>query len=247
MLTNIITRRTILMRCLSYRVTQRYYAGIPTTSCTRSSNVIDKTFVNSHSVKAFSTGGKKTNSNGLRFEAFTDLSTEYSIVQKNTYGSYIVFDDMSQTACPLNEYEWVTTHKTKLFQFMNEHDHVDKSISRAHGCKLPDECFINRHTKTVFIIEKKFQNNNGSVCEKIQTPDFKLWQYRRTFPDFHVVYIYVLSDWFKDNCIPELEYLEYKNIPVFWGYCPNCKKDLVEFITNYKPKSQLSLNPGSLN
>ena len=52
------------------------------------------------------------------------------------------------------------------------------------------------------------------MCEKIQTPDFKKWQYKRTFPDYTVIYIYCLSDWFENNCKAELEYLKYKKIPV---------------------------------
>lgn len=43
---------------------------------------------------------------------------------------------------------------------------INKSIPIAHGCKQPDECYINEKTKTIFIIEKKFQQISGSVCEK---------------------------------------------------------------------------------
>jgi hypothetical protein len=89
-------------------------------------------------------------------------------------------------------------------------DELDTSICKAHGCKNPDECFIDKNRKTIFIIEKKFQQVGGSVCEKIQTPDFKVWQYRRTFPLYQIVYIYCLSEWFKDNCKAELEYLQHK-------------------------------------
>ena len=39
------------------------------------------------------------------------------------------------------------------------------------------------------IIEKKFQQCSGSVCEKIQTPDFKLWQYQRIFPNYKIHYV----------------------------------------------------------
>ena len=45
--------------------------------------------------------------------------------------------------------------------------------------------------------------------------------------------MYCLSDWFKINCNAELEYLEYKNVPVFWGNCPNYKKNIIDYIINY--------------
>jgi hypothetical protein len=112
--------------------------------------------------------------------------------------------------------------------------HIDKNIEKAHGCKNPDECYIDEENKNIFIIEKKFQQCNGSVCEKIQTPDFKIWQYKRTFPEFNIVYIYCLSEWFKKNCKAELEYLEYKSIPIFWGNSSTYKEDIIYFIINYK-------------
>ena len=111
---------------------------------------------------------------------------------------------------------------------------MDETIEKAHGCKHPDECYIDENTKTIFIIEKKFQQCGGSVCEKIQTPDFKLWQYDRTFPKFKIVYIYCLSEWFKNNCKAELEYLKEKQFPFFWGSSPTYKDDIINFIVNYK-------------
>jgi len=113
-------------------------------------------------------------------------------------------------------------------------DKMNKDIAKAHGCKNPDECYIDEEFKNIFIIEKKFQQCPGSVCEKIQTSDFKLWQYSRTFPDYTIIYIYCLSDWFKKNCIVELEYLNIKNVPYFWGGSETYKDDIINFILNYK-------------
>ena len=113
-------------------------------------------------------------------------------------------------------------------------DKFDTSITKAHGCKKPDECYIDDELKNIFIIEKKFQRGKGSVCEKIQTPDFKLWQYSRTFPHYTIVYIYCLSDWFKENCRAELEYFDFKNIPYFWGNSETYKCDIINFMLNYK-------------
>ena len=109
---------------------------------------------------------------------------------------------------------------------------MNHSIYKAHGCKKPDECFIELKKKIIFIIEKKFQEVNGSVCEKIQTAPFKRWQYSRTFPGFTVIYIYCLSNWFKENCKAELEYLDYNNCPVFYGCSTTYKKDIISFMLN---------------
>ena len=62
----------------------------------------------------------------------------------------------------------------------------------------------------------------------------KNWQYNRTFPEYKIVYAYCLSDWFKENCKAELEYLDYKNVPVFWGKDVDYKNKVVNFIVNYK-------------
>jgi len=127
---------------------------------------------------------------------------------------------------------FIATKKSGLFRSMN--NHIDTKIKKAHGCKNPDECYINQNNKIIFIIEKKFQQKPGSVCEKIQTSDFKKWQYNRTFPDYKIVYIYCLSKWFKNNCEAELEYLKLKNIPVFWGENNSYKESIIEFLINYK-------------
>ena len=111
---------------------------------------------------------------------------------------------------------------------------VNRTIENAHGCKRPDECVIDDVNKVIFILEKKFQQTSGSVCEKIQTAGMKRWQYSRIFPDYNIVYIYCLSDWFKDNCKAELEYLAYLKVPVFWSNSITYKSDIVQFIINYK-------------
>ena len=170
-------------------------------------------------------GGSNTNKNGLCYEKLTELNTEYSVLDSSKHFKKIKFEEDESI-------EFIKTDRTHLFKYLDEY--VDKKIKKAHGCKVPDECYINENTKTIFIIEKKFQNCGGSVCEKIQTSDFKIWQYCRTFPNHKIVYIYCLSEWFRLNCVAELEYLEEKKNMVFWGNNENYKKELVNFIVNYK-------------
>lgn len=135
-------------------------------------------------------GGSNTNATGLSYENLTDLSSEYEIISSNKHMNTIRFNIN-------NKYEYICVNKNKLYLYMKSINKQNNEIKLAHGCKKPDECYINEKNKTIFIIEKKFQQVSGSVCEKIQTPDFKIWQYSRTFPEYKIVYIYCLSDWFK--------------------------------------------------
>jgi hypothetical protein len=76
---------------------------------------------------------------------------------------------------------------------------------------LPDEAFVNEVEKMLYIIEKKFQHQPGTVDEKLQTCDFKLKQYKKlaNLNGYDVKYIYLLSDWFKQDQYKDV--LEYIN------------------------------------
>lgn len=176
--------------------------------------------------KGTGAGGSNTNANGLPYETMTDLSDRYTIINVNTNIKNIRFNNSDKI------YVTPITKKRFLKMMSNERD---TDIGDAHGCKEPDEVYVDFINKIIFIVEKKFQNNSGSVCEKIQTPHFKKWHYERMFPSYNIVYIYCLSDWFKENCKTELEYLEYLNIPVFWGNDSNYKDNIINFIINYNP------------
>ena len=182
-------------------------------------------------------GGANTNATGLPYEELTDLRTEYHVVTTDKHCETIRF---------LNRIglEFKATKKNNFFKCMG--NRADLTVKKAHGCKNPDECYISETAKIIFIIEKKFQRVSGSVCEKIQTVDFKLWQYRRTFPGYNVVYIYCLSDWFKTNCKAELEYFETKDIPVFWGNDTFYKKKIIDFILDRTLRRKLIFELESL-
>ena len=188
--------------------------------------LVDPSTVESSNIKNRGTGagGSNTNKNGLSYEELTELNDRSTIVKESKFYNEIKFDD--------NDKCFMKTKQANLFKCMK--DDIDPSVEKAHGCKNPDECYIDKKAKNIFIIEKKFQQCSGSVCEKIQTPDFKLWQYSRTFPDYKIIYMYCLSDWFKANCIAELEYLDFKNIRYFWGSSKTYKDDIINFIINYK-------------
>ena len=131
-------------------------------------------------------GGSNTNKNGLSYEEKTDLSTEYKVKQIVNCKKCVVLQFNN------NQKIYTRISKEHIFTCI---DGIDKCIYSAHGCKKPDECYIDNVCKIIFIIEKKFQQVSGSVCEKIQTAHFKFYHYGKTFSNYKIVYIYCLSDW----------------------------------------------------
>lgn len=173
--------------------------------------------------KGTGAGGLNTNKNGISYEETTKLDDKILIVEKNKFSNIIKFKN--------NNKLFIKTKQSNLFECIEP----NKNIEKAHGCKNPDDCIIDKEFKNMFIIEKKFQQCSGSVCEKIQTSDFKLWQYSRTFPDYNIIYIYIAYPiGSKKNCIAELEYLDFKNVPYFWGSSETYKDNIIDFIINYK-------------
>ncbi len=176
--------------------------------------------------KGTGAGGSNTNKTGLSYEKLTNLSEEINIIKSCKTYNIIKFQE--------HDIEFIQLNKRNLFNYMVSKNKINKDITNAHGCKQPDECYVREDIKNIIIIEKKFQQCNGSVCEKIQTSEFKKWQYSRLFPEYKIEYIYCLSDWFKKNCVAELEYLQFKKNPVFWGNDINYKIKIIDYIINYK-------------
>lgn len=165
-----------------------------------------------------------SNSNGwINFENKTELKNKYNIVKSSNSHSIINFTGYEEN-------NYIMVKKTQLFKYME----IDKnSMDTSAGCVEPDECYINESKKYMFIIEKKYQQVNGTACEKIQTPDYKKWKYSRMFPSYRIVYIYCLSNWFKTNCKSEMLYLYEKSIPIFWGDNRDYKDKLITFINEF--------------
>lgn len=176
--------------------------------------------------KGTGAGGAGTNKTGLSNEKKTSLHEAYDVISETTYSEDIVFkQDETKTVFIASK----QSHMLKCFA-----DHLDSTVIAAHGCKNPDDCYVNMTTGTMFIIEKKFQRTSGSVCEKIQTAGFKRRQYAKLFPSFNVEYMYCLSDWFKENCPAELQDLTEINIPVFWGDSNTYADDIVKYIISHQ-------------
>ena len=74
----------------------------------------------------------------------------------------------------------------------------------------PDDAIFVLTDNKVYIIEKKYQETEGSVDEKLQTADFKYKQYKRIFSllNIDVEYVYLLNDWFtKDKYKDTRDYI----------------------------------------
>jgi hypothetical protein len=91
---------------------------------------------------------------------------------------------------------------------------------------LPDDALLVIVRETLFIIEVKYQQVEGSVDEKLQTCDFKRKQYLKLVVDLglKVEYVYVLNDWFKDPRYKDvLDYInsvnchyKFNSLPLAW-------------------------------
>ena len=159
-------------------------------------------------------GGALTTAHGLKFEQDTRLADAFikngdTITKKNEVVRNGVVIGM-------------LAPKGKLYSKFLEPRGVDwtRRISRK---MLPDEVFINHDAKIVFIIEKKFQKQTGSVDEKLQTCEFKKQQYTKLIKPtgYTVEYLYVCNDFFKNPVYRDMmAYIEKKKCHIFFNEVP---------------------------
>lgn len=160
-------------------------------------------------------GGARTNRNGLSFEQETSIedaliNAGYRINSRN-----VVQDGNGNCL-------GVVAPKHAFYKRILEPEGIDWQdyISKR---LLPDEAFLNFANNTVYIIEKKFQYDAGSVDEKLQTCDYKKKQYQKLLcgTDYDVEYIYVCNDWFKQSCYRDVhEYIEPVGCYIFFNEIP---------------------------
>ena len=146
-------------------------------------------------------GGAATNANGLLFEQTTSLND--ALIDNG----YRVSSDgkVCNSAGLILGY---SKSKHTFIRFLEENN-VDLSVNSDK--LLPDDAFINRMNRTVYIIEKKFQSVAGSVDEKLQTCLYKKIQYNKLVSQlgYDIAYTYVLSDWFRQPKYRDvLEFIE---------------------------------------
>ena len=169
-------------------------------------------------------GGAATNQNGLRFEQATELHETMSDM-----GMCLIALPKRGSKLPGFEVFDCNHHRVGLLLQKNR---FYKDFLERRGVRwqdilskkiLPDEVFVNEETRTVHILEKKFQKQSGSVDEKLQTCDFKREQYEKLCNPigFQVAYTYVANDWFKQSQYADVhDYIRRKNCNLFFNEIP---------------------------
>ncbi len=166
-------------------------------------------------------GGANTTT-GLLFELESDLCKIFQKTpgyqlkkEKDKAGILVYYNGKLLARC---------FRKNEFYKFLDENK-IDykKIISRL---LYPDDSILVIVRETLFIIENKTQNVEGSVDEKLQTCDFKKKQYQKLVKPMglKVEYVYVLSEWFKHPKYKDvLDYIEsvnchyvYNNVPLAW-------------------------------
>ena len=135
--------------------------------------------------KGTGAGGSNTNKNGIPYEEITDLDDRLIIIEKNNFSSKIRFMN--------NEKTFIKTKQSNLFKCMK--DDINQEIEKAHGCKNPDECYIDKELKNMFIIE----NFNNVLVQYVRKYKHLISNCGniQNFQKYNIIYIYCLSDWFK--------------------------------------------------
>lgn len=137
-------------------------------------------------------GGSQTNKNGLSFERDTSLnealiSAGYIIKAEKVYDRN-------------NKIIGLSIPKNDLYKKYLEKQNINYKDYNSKKW-LPDDAFLNFNNKTIYIIEKKYQQTSGSVDEKLPNCDFKKKEYEKLFNPLNidVEFIYVFNNWFKNS------------------------------------------------
>jgi hypothetical protein len=162
-------------------------------------------------------GGANT-ATGLIFEGKTDLATflnsqkGYKITEIEKSWFDVKFDNVSVG----------TIFKQHgLYKYLTSEGIDYKTVLSKK--LLPDDSIFVITENTVYIIEKKFQQNAGSVDEKLQTAGFKKKQYCKLFSllNIEVEYMYLLSDWYrKDEYRDVRNYIQEVGCAFYFDYIP---------------------------
>lgn len=174
-------------------------------------------FEKEKSMKSGGIGGANTKT-GLAFEVEKDLPTFIS-EQK---GYDVIGNDLdtklfrdgtlkkigTKLRKPNEQFRWQVLYKNEEVAQIFQQEGLYRYFAEIEGYNFlnyisrkikPDDSIFVMDNNTVFIIEKKTQNVEGSVDEKLQTADFKLKQYKKLFAPLNkeVKYYYILDSWFE--------------------------------------------------
>ena len=194
-----------------------------------------KNFIN----KGTGAGGTNTNINGLSFEKKTSIENKLienefkkNIITNTKNGYYFEYNDLNIN----KKIIYLTQGGFKLY-FKKEFN-ID-------SYKIPDEAFIIIHNNeyNIKILEKKNQNVEGSVEDKLKTGLFTKKEYEKILKKIpyklNIHYAFCVSkflqDKFQSNQIKYnnmMEIMTEDNIKLFYGDNENYFDTLFEWITN---------------
>jgi len=187
-------------------------------------------------------GGKNTNINGLTFEKNTCIENKLidnnfiKVIMnpKNKYGYY---------------YELVNENNKIIYLTQSGFKLYFKNIFNINIHKHPDEAFIiiTDNEYKIKILEKKNQNQDGSVEEKLKTGDFNKREYDKminlqntnTNITFIIEYAFCISKFLQNkfesnnikyNIIKEIMLED--NINIFYGEDNNYLDEIYNWIIN---------------
>jgi len=158
-------------------------------------------------------GGGRTVT-GLRFEERVDVSTLFKKLKGySVQGEKVLFN-----GAPVAE-----LYKKHGFykKFLEPRGITWENVLSKQ--LLPDQVIFVVNTNTIYVVEIKFQNVEGSVDEKLQTCDFKKTHYEKLVEPLKlkVEYAYVLCDWFKKEKYEDtLEYVKSVSCHYFFNELP---------------------------
>lgn len=121
-------------------------------------------------------GGASTNKHGLAFEQLTNLPDHITNDLSNKYELVPYEIDKNNIIKHSKDYCYEVFNKntsqsigvvTRQFQFYNALNQIYHIKNNHHKFWKPDDTLFNFSKKTVFIVEKKYQNQPGSVDEKL--------------------------------------------------------------------------------
>lgn len=160
-------------------------------------------------------GGSKTNINGLHFEQTTSLNDALLNAGFTIKDYYNVYYNNRLIGYSINKAKF-----SNVFLRNRGLDYKKYNSKRWD----PDEAFVNELNKTVYIIEKKFQQQSGSVDEKLATFPFKTHEYKKLLVpiNYKLVYIYLLSEeWFSADTYKDYyDYMDLLNCPYYFDTLP---------------------------
>lgn len=163
-------------------------------------------------------GGGNTKT-GLVFEGKTDLATFLNSQNGYRVTNGDVFFNDEKVARIFK--------KHGFYKYLRELGiEWEKIISKR---LFPDDSIYVIINNTLFIIECKFQQVEGSVDEKLQTCDFKKKQYQKLMSraNIEVEYIYLLCNWFKNPKYKDvLDYIISVRCQYYFEYIPLTKLGL---------------------